>query len=128
MPYNFTSFVNLATTTNLSYNEEAKAKFLSSARRVCEAIAHELGLSRGQYKVSINRAGIAVSGEVTLHAEHIYIQLGQSGLESRFMYRWCNGRTDYTGGQNRWMDFNNLIPTRFDNAVLQFKKCMEGPI
>ena len=64
--------------------------------------------------------GIAVSGEVTLHGEHIYIQLSQGSFYKMFMYRHCNGRKDYSGGVNRWKDFSDL--NDLDKAVEYFKR------
>jgi hypothetical protein len=97
--------------TSLSYNPEAKAKFHKLGKKVCQEIADLLKLEKGTYDIRSNQGGIAVSGEVTLHGEHIYIQLDQSVLSSlkdRFMYRSCKGRKDYTGGPNRWMTWFTL--------------------
>ena len=49
-----------------------------------------------------NRGGIAVSGEVTLHADDLYVQVSQStmGSDAGILFRSCKGRHDYTGGQN----------------------------
>jgi len=54
---------------------------------------------------------IAVSGEITLHADHIYVQASQpaTGHDTGIMYRTCQGRTDYYGGANNFasLDFLN---------------------
>src|SRR5260370_25631240 len=45
---------------------------------------------------------IAVSGEITLHHDDVYIQVCQpaSGAASGILIRTCQGRRDYTGGRN----------------------------
>ncbi len=113
--------VSLLNGTNLSYNQEAKEKFHKLAKKACKEIAEKLGLQKGTYDIRSNMAGIAVSGEVTLHGEHIYIQLGQGSFRDRFMYRSCKGRKDYTGGPNRWMYWDTLA--RFpEQAIFHFSR------
>ncbi|MFY9657650.1 MAG: hypothetical protein WAK01_13890 [Methylocystis sp.] len=49
-----------------------------------------------------NRAGIAVSGEITLHHDRVYIQICQpaTGADSGILIRTCEGRRDFEGGRN----------------------------
>ena len=44
-------------------------------------------------------AGTAVSGEITLHGDHLYVQVSQSALGSHsgILFRTCKGRKDYVG-------------------------------
>ena len=86
-----------------------KLKYHSLGRRVLRAIAKEMGLQSGTYDVRSNLGGAAVAGEVTLHGEHIYIQLCEpiNGLE--VLYRSCQGRKDYRGGGNNWMRYDDLL-------------------
>lgn len=74
------------------------------------ALAKELGLQPGSYDVRSNKAGIAVTGEVTLHTDKIYVQLCQSfssqGLT--LLYRSCEGRKDYCGGTNQYQSLDGL--------------------
>ena len=53
---------------------------------------------------------IAVSGEVTLHHERVYIKVGQFGLSSGhgILIRTCEGRRDYSGGPNHFVPLNLL--------------------
>jgi hypothetical protein len=85
-----------------SYNEQHKRRFHTTARSRLKKLAAELGLKPGSYDLRSNRAGIAVSGEITLHHDRIYIQVGQFGLSSGhgILIRTCRGRRDYTGGPN----------------------------
>lgn len=74
-------------------------------------VAASLGLEPGTYDIRSNMGGIAVSGEVTLHGEGIYVQLSESCLHPGIsvMYRTCNGRKDYTGGSNNFQRFRDLV-------------------
>ncbi|MER8740659.1 hypothetical protein NKH61_30755 [Mesorhizobium sp. M1005] len=57
-----------------------------------------------------NKAGIAVSGEITLHHDRAYIQVGQFGLSSGhgILIRTCKGRKDYTGWANHFVALGML--------------------
>jgi len=57
-----------------------------------------------------NKAGVAVSGEITLHGEQIYIQVSQSigGAAAGILIRQCDGRKDYTGYRNHFAPLNLL--------------------
>ena len=73
-------------------------------------LAAELGLAPGSFEIRSNKAGIAVSGEVTLHHDRAYIQVGQFGLSSGhgILIRTCKGRKDYTGGPNHFVALTML--------------------
>lgn len=105
------SFVRLASGSYIGYNAVVKVEFLRKARQMAKLIAKQLGLAEGTYEIRTNKGGIAVSGEVTLHADHLYIHLGQTwgGMEQRFYYRACRNQKDYTGGTNRWMLWSDLL-------------------
>ena len=95
---------------SVSYNEEAKEEFLRLGKMVARALAKELKLERGTYDVRVNRGGIAVSGEVTLHSDHFYVHLGQSCvMRDQFYWRLCRGRKDYTGLWNRHAKWTDLL-------------------
>ena len=97
-----------------SYDEHQKKRFHAIARSRMKNLASELGLQPGSYDVRSNKAGIAVSGEITLHHERAYIQVGQFGLSSGHgvLIRTCKGRKDYTGGPNHFaaLDMLDDIP------------------
>lgn len=87
---------------------ESKAKFHADGKKFLKALAAEIGVT-GKCDIRSNLGGGAVLGEVTLHADSIYIQLfefGQPGV--RIMYRSCEGRKDYTGGNNMYVDLTDL--------------------
>ncbi len=112
------NFTKIAT-TDVSYNETAKAKFLRESRKVLREIAKALGYTESQYDIRTNKAGIAVSGEVTLHSDTIYIQFSQ-GTGLGILYRSVKHRRDYSGGANNWMSFKKLED--FNNAIATIKR------
>lgn len=93
----------------LAYNAEAKDRFHFLARKFLAEVAAEMGLKKSEYDLRSSRGGIAVGGEVILHTDFIYIQIG--GLwESTFsMFRSCKGRADYTGGKNNFLKADDLL-------------------
>lgn len=88
--------------TDCSYNPTHKGSWHHEARTRMRRLAKELGLEAGTYDIRSNQAGIAVSGEVTLHGEDIYVQVSQSsgGPRMGILFRTCDGRKDYSGGTN----------------------------
>ncbi|MER8376665.1 hypothetical protein NKH19_26080 [Mesorhizobium sp. M1338] len=93
-----------------SYDEQQKRRFHTTARARLRRLATELGLSPGSFDIRSNKAGVAVSGEVTLHHDRAYIQIGQFGLSSGhgIMIRTCKSREDYTGGSNHFVALTML--------------------
>jgi hypothetical protein len=92
-------------TRSCSYDEQQKRRFHTTARSRLKKLAAALHLPAGSYDVRSNKAGIAVSGEVTLHHTAVYIQVGQFGMSSGhgILIRTCKGRKDYTGGANHFV-------------------------
>jgi len=96
--------------TSCSYDEQQKRRFHTTARSRLKKLAAELALTSGSYDLRSNKAGNAVSGEVTLHHEFVYIQVGQFGMSSGHgvLIRTCKGRKDYTGGANHFVALSML--------------------
>ena len=94
----------------VSYDAEAKRLFHMYARGQLLALAAALGLGDGDYDICSNEAGIAVSGEVTLHTDRIYVQVSQSamGYDSGILFRSCRDRRDYVGGVNNFASLDLL--------------------
>jgi hypothetical protein len=88
-----------------SYDDEQKNRFHSLARARLHKLVTELRLPRGTYDIRSNKGGIAVSGEITLHHDCIYVQVSQFALTSGhgILIRTCKGRRDYTGGPNHFV-------------------------
>jgi hypothetical protein len=94
----------------VSYHPEAKRLFHIHARRQLLALAAALGLGDDHYDLRSNEAGIAVSGEITLHANHLYVQVSQSamGPDSSILFRSCRDRRDCVGGVNNFASLDLL--------------------
>lgn len=81
-----------------------KAEFKNAARANLKRLAAAIYLLPWEYDLRWNRGGIAVSGEVTLHSDNIYVQLSQGSLSGFCGYaRSVKSRKDYTGGNNNWL-------------------------
>jgi hypothetical protein len=94
----------------VAYDPDAKRRFHHHARRQLQALAAALGLAESDYDLRSNEAGIAVSGEITLHAAQLYIQVSQSamGAAAGTLYRSCQNRRDYCGGVNNFAPLDLL--------------------
>lgn len=111
---------------NLSYNQEAKDKFHRAAKKALKKIAEDIGLNKEEYDLRSNKGGIAVSGEVTLHGDKIYIQISKECMpNTEIMYRACYGRKDYCGKTNNFMSVSDLEKD-YDKAIRNFKRVMEN--
>lgn len=88
---------------SISYCDPAlKDAFHSGFRAYMKLLASALGIPRTAYDVRSNKAGIAVSGEITLHSDALYVQASQScmGDNVTLLIRGCRSRRDYTGMTN----------------------------
>jgi hypothetical protein len=94
----------------VAYDEHAKRLFHSRARSQLRRLATALGLAPGSYDLRSNPAGIAVSGEITLHTECLYVQASQSvmGNANGILFRTCKGWKDYVGGSNNFASLDLL--------------------
>lgn len=105
------SLVTLGPIQGYTETEHArKEKFHSLARRKLRRLANALGLSAKDYDLRSNKAGPAVSGEITLHTDTFYCQVsdGCMGRGREILFRKCDGRRDYSGGQNHFADIAEL--------------------
>lgn len=94
---------------NCSYAEENKKEFHSRARCVLRYI-REKHLDGDECDIRPCKGGIAVSGEMTLHSDHVYVQMSADtfigpGNRPCVLVRSCTGRKDYTGGRNQWFPY-----------------------
>jgi hypothetical protein len=94
----------------VSYDPEAKRQFHTHARRQLRALAAALGLGDDHYDLRSNEGGIAVSGEVTLHADRLYVQASQPATrtDTGILFRSCRDRRDYVGGVNNFASLDLL--------------------
>jgi hypothetical protein len=96
-----------------SYDDAAndrKTTFHRDGRTFLKHLARALGLPAGSFDLRNNRAGVAVSGEVTLHSDTLYVQLFESGFSRGVtaLYRRCQGRRDFCGEMNHFASMQTL--------------------
>lgn len=96
--------------TSCSYEPDRKRRFHTVARARLRRLAAELGLPPASFDLRSNQGGIAVSGEITLHQEHVYVQVCQPATraDTGILIRTCEGRRDYTGGRNHFAPLSML--------------------
>lgn len=117
----------------VDYNEERKRRFHSQGRAKLRALAKALALPADSYDIRSNKGGIAVSGEITLHHDQVYVQILQPCLGGGMgvLIRKCNGRKDYTGGRNHWLPLNRLadvnVLARYVRTIVLDSVWMETP-
>jgi hypothetical protein len=94
----------------VSYDPDAKRLFHTHARRRLLELAAALGFAPCAFDLRSNQGGIAVSGEVTLHADRLYVQVSQpaTGHDTGILFRSCEGRRDYVGGVNNFASLDLL--------------------
>ena len=100
----------------VAYDDLAKRQFHADGRKALKRLADALELAEGSYDLRSNKGGIAVSGEIILHGEEVYVQLslGCMGPGREIMFRRVAGRKDYCGDRNHWADIAELMaPDRF---------------
>lgn len=103
-----------------SYDPDAKKLFHSAAATMLKRLQKELGGIYGEGGIRHNQGGIAVSGEVTLHLDNLYVQVAQFAFDSKgVLYRSCRDRKDYTGGMNNFATFEDLCDTEQFARVIQ---------
>lgn len=118
----------------VTYDDAAKKAFHSAAGRQLRKLAAELGFSKESFDLRSNKAGPAVSGEITLHHEDLYVQVSQStmGPEKSILIRTCEGRKDYSGGRNHfapidWLDDDGIhLLANFCRQVMEQKLGFDG--
>jgi hypothetical protein len=94
----------------VAYDAEAKRRFHHRARAQLLKLTEGLGLDPAEYDLRSNAGGIAVSGEATLHAARLYVQASQPATraDTGILFRSCEGRRDYVGGQNHFASLDML--------------------
>jgi len=115
----------------VAYDDDAKRLFHNHARRQLRELADALGLTPGSFDVRSNQGGIAVSGEITLHAGHLYVQACQpaAGQDSGVLFRTCEGRKDYTGGRNNFASLDLLNdPSQLARIIRTGVACDSAPV
>jgi hypothetical protein len=107
-----------------------KTAFHRDGAKFLRSVAAELELPKDSYDVRSNKGGIAVSGEVTLHHDRLYMWM-QESFDGKviLIYRSCEGRKDYTGGPNNQLKLSDLQDEgRFDEFLRRCKSIVNRAV
>ena len=102
----FANFLGKHSTINGDMEDgKVKTQFGRLGKRAFKELAEYLGLS--EYKVNFNKAGVAVSGDLTLMGmldadRGIYISYNKDGFQDKALYRTIANMKDYSGGSNNY--------------------------
>ena len=114
----------------VAYDEAAKRAFHSEGRVAMRRLADAIGLEAGSYDLRSNRAGLAVSGEITLHGVEVWVQLslGALGPDHEVVFRRGAGRSDHVGERNHWASVRELLaPDRFADRIRRELRLIAPP-
>ena len=101
------------------YEPETKKEFHKQALKLLRAINRELNLNAD---IRSNKAGIACLGEVTLHSDHVYVQIGDYYESRKALIRTCKGKQDYSGDANHYVSVDK---DKLSRAIKEFT-CKQG--
>lgn len=95
----------------VAYDGSAKRLFHNEGRTALRRLADALGLDDSAYDIRSNKGGPAVSGEVTLHGDNIWVQLsiGPFGSDREVCFRKVQDRSDHIGERNYWTSVRELM-------------------
>ncbi len=106
-----------------AYNAENKAAFHRTCRTLLRGLAaklNECDCYGVHDPIRSNQGGPAVSGEITLHYDKLYVQVSQPAvgtMETGVMFRLCRSRKDYAGLQNNFAPLSMLLPDNVEALV-----------
>jgi hypothetical protein len=105
---------------------ETQEAFSSRCAQRLTHLAVRLEFAPGSYNLRLTFGGIAVSGEITLHHDAVYIQVCQPATrcDTGILIRTCHGRDDFCGGTNyfeplRLLDDLSALATRVRRVMTQ---------
>ncbi|MCB0376567.1 MAG: hypothetical protein KDD04_11655, partial [Sinomicrobium sp.] len=93
------------------YDGQLKTTYGELGKAALKQLAEYLGLAA--YNVNFNKAGVGVSGDLSLMGmftpdKGIYISLSKDGLNDGVLYRSIRHMKDYTGGSNNYFPESEL--------------------
>lgn len=105
-------------------DHSVKDRFHKLAKKALRWLAKELG--EQNFEVRSNKAGIACSGEITLHSDKIYIQVYQPAVKAKgleVLFRAVESNRDYVGGRNNFVSLSEVVDNtqKFINNVVSIK-------
>ena len=105
-----TPLLTVLAARGVDHDADAKRTFHTEARRALRRFAEALQLASGTYEIRVCAGGPAVSGEVILHADELYVQVSIGGFGGgEILFRRCRGRSDYVGERNHWARMAELV-------------------
>ena len=105
-----TPLLTVLAARGVDHDADAKRTFHTEARRALRRLAEALQLGSGTYEIRVCAGGPAVSGEVILHADALYVQVSIGGFgRGEILLRRCRGRSDYVGERNHWARMAELV-------------------
>ena len=116
-------FADCCRGNDFSYVEAAvKDGMHRKGRAALKQVAAGLDLKPGTFDIRSNKAGIACSGEITLHHDEFYFQVQPDSFMKgqEILVRSCKGRKDYSGGGNTFISIQDLKD--FDKVVAAVKR------
>ncbi|SFP41416.1 hypothetical protein [Sphingomonas rubra] len=105
-----TPLLTVLAARGVDHDADAKRTFHTEARRALRRLAEALQLASGTYEIRVCAGGPAVSGEVILHGDELYVQVSIGGFgRGEILLRRCRGRSDYVGERNHWARMAELV-------------------
>jgi hypothetical protein len=105
-----TPLLTVLAARGVDHDADAKRTFHTEARRALWRLAEALQLASGTYEIRVCAGGPAVSGEVILHGDELYVQVSIGGFgRGEILLRRCRGRSDYVGERNHWARMAELV-------------------
>ena len=105
-----TPLLTVLAARGVDHDADAKRTFHTEARRALRRLAEARQLASGTYEIRVCAGGLAVSGEVILHADELYVQVSIGGFgRGEILLRRCRGRSDYVGERNHWARMAELV-------------------
>lgn len=95
-------FISIFEGHSVAYTDKEKNDFHKEGLKLLKSLAKHCGI---EADFRSNKGGIAVSGEITMHGDTVYVQLSQRAFEGgaiSFLVRQCEGRKDYCGKTNHY--------------------------
>jgi len=93
-----------------AYDDAQKRCFHKTGKQRLKMLATVLNLEPDSFDIRSNAGGVAVSGEVILHHDRLYIQISQPATraDTGILIRTCKGRRDYVGDRNNFASLSML--------------------
>jgi hypothetical protein len=115
---------------NVKFDRLSKDQFHSMGRARLRAVANAMGWTKEQVDIRSNKGGPAVTGEVILHHDNVYVMLHSpcfGGGYPRLLVRMCKSRKDYSGGRNNYLSADLLNrPADCAKVLLAFMTANAG--